>query len=200
MENEKTDKVQHKCAICSKAIHTDSSRFILVCEEHLPERKRADIVIRSAEKKDEEIIEKIEESTILEHEEDVDEEEWEKKWEGLDVKKIVAEVDKRVVGFVEYCKTVNTHEEVVLMAVDFAVLPDFQAVGVGSRLFEELKKICKEMNLDKLYVSVTSNNIPSIMFHLKHGAKIHSVENMKKEEPKRWGIKGKQSMSFVYDL
>lgn len=120
-------------------------------------------------------------------------------WSGIETKQIVAEVGGKIVGFVEYCKTVNPHEEVVLTTTDFAVLPEFQTHGIGKALIDELKQIAKKMSLSKLYMSTTSNNIPSIMFHLKNGAKIDHVEEIE-EEPERWGIKGKYSIAFVYYL
>jgi N-acetylglutamate synthase-like GNAT family acetyltransferase len=173
----------YKCAVCGKYACNEHSKISVTCKEHLTKSEKLNVKIRYAREKDENVIEEIEDGVILEHEEEIDEKEWERKWKGISLEKLVAEVDKRIVGFVEFCKTVNPHEEVVLMVTDLAVIPEFQDQGIGSMFFKELKKVTKESGLTKLYVSVSSNNIPAIMFHLKNKAKINhiliNIENYK---------------------
>jgi ribosomal protein S18 acetylase RimI-like enzyme len=187
------------CSVCGKHVCSSHSKIQVICNSHRKAVNATKIEVREATKKDHDVIGNIEDS-ILEHEEyEGSDEYWEKLWEGIEKNTLVAIVEGKVVGFLEYCKTVDPHERVSFSTVDFTVNPCFQGLGVGKALFENVIKIARKEGIEKVYASTAANNLPTILFHLKNGAEIHGVESIG-TPVERWGIKTDKSVSFVYSV
>lgn len=194
-------EAQYLCSICGDLVCSEHSKLLLGCKAH-SEKKELDreVKIRKGRKQDEERLEEIEEQTIIEHQiEDIDEEEWEKKWQGIETESLVAEVNGELIGFVEYSKAVSHHEEPVLTVTDLAIDPNYQGYGIGKKLIESLKKEARKKNVERVFVSCSSDNILALYFHLKQGALIYDAER-KEKISSRWGIEGKQLIALVYKV
>ena len=196
---------QHRCPVCGKYVCVEHSLISVICKNHIktaPKSLQPKVIIRDARKEDKEILEKIEDSTIWEHigitEEET--EEYEKMWENIERYTIVASIGEKVVGFLEYHIGVDPHEQPAIMVTDFAVLPEYQGCGIGTKLFEELKRRARKKRIKKIYVNTSCDNIPAIIYHLKRGAKIFSIKELEERKKGRWGIPRMYEFSFLYEL
>jgi ribosomal protein S18 acetylase RimI-like enzyme len=112
----------------------------------------------------------------------------------------VAEVEGRIVGTAEYQVGVDPHESLTLTVTDLGVLPEFQGMGVGGALVDELKRIGKKEGVERVYVSTTIDNIPAMVFHLTHGAKVFHVREDNWDGTGRWGIPTRFDIAFEYEI
>lgn len=83
---------------------------------------------------------------------------------------LIAELESESIGYivashkiVEY-RTRKTYE-----VQHMGVAPEHRSQGIGSMLIQELKKKCKELGCDSLYVSVYFKNNSGIRFYEKSG-------------------------------
>jgi ribosomal protein S18 acetylase RimI-like enzyme len=176
----------------------------VICKDHYvskPSKKK--INVRYATEKDKDILEEIEASMIWEHirpESYKSPEFSPKAWRHIKTNSLAAEVDKKIVGFVEYSMGIDPHEQPAISVTDLAVLPDYQGIGVGVEIFNKLKEIGKREGFKRIYISTTIDNIPTIIFHLRNGAKIFNLKETDSKSKGRWGIPTKYDISFVYEF
>ena len=79
---------------------------------------------------------------------------------------LVAEIDKKVVGYL--CATIIFDNCDILKII---VNQDFQRNGIGRELVLALKKICKGLNVKKIQLEVSVENIKAISFYENLGFK-----------------------------
>lgn len=193
---------QHSCSVCGQPVCVGDSAVSIVCKRHIrPKAIKGKLKIRPARKSDEEALEDLEDSVIWEHSESSEYEDYdEKAWKNLRKETIVAEVGGEIVGFVEYVMGLDPHESPSVTVSDFAVLPEYSGMGIGTALIGEVKKVAKKMGFSTVYSSITIDNIQALIFHLKNGAKIFSVKDTGSKGKGRWGIPTEYSLAFVYKL
>ncbi|MBC1936197.1 GNAT family N-acetyltransferase [Listeria grandensis] len=85
--------------------------------------------------------------------------------------KVVAEIDGKIAGILGYHSPIPLKTNQHVLDLDIAVHPDFQKHGVGSTLMEELFRIAKAENKEKISLRVLSTNEKAIQFYTKHGFK-----------------------------
>ena len=79
---------------------------------------------------------------------------------------LIAEIDKKVVGYL--CATIIFDNCDILKII---VNQDFQRNGIGRELVLALKKICKGLNVKKIQLEVSVENIKAISFYENLGFK-----------------------------
>lgn len=83
---------------------------------------------------------------------------------------LCAEQDGKIVGMALYFFTYSTWKGRVLYLEDFYVKPEFRKKGIGSRVFNELKKIAKAAKCGRFAWLVLDWNEPAINFYKKQKA------------------------------
>ncbi|MBC1778308.1 GNAT family N-acetyltransferase [Listeria booriae] len=86
--------------------------------------------------------------------------------------KVVAEIDGKIAGILGYHSPIPVPANKHVLTLDIAVHPDFQKNGVGSALMDELFRIAKAENKEKLLLRVLSNNEKAIKFYTKLGFQV----------------------------
>ncbi|MBC1575174.1 GNAT family N-acetyltransferase [Listeria booriae] len=86
--------------------------------------------------------------------------------------KVVAEIDGKVAGILGYRSPIPVKANEHVLVLDIAVHPDFQKHGVGSALMDELFRIAKAENKEKILLRVLSNNEKAIKFYTKLGFQV----------------------------
>jgi GNAT superfamily N-acetyltransferase len=87
---------------------------------------------------------------------------------------LVAEKDNEIVGLSFYWIRYSTWKGKFLFLEDFVIKEEYKRQGIGSKLFEETIKICKEHNLNGMIWQVLDWNSPAIDFYKKYDAEISS--------------------------
>jgi len=87
---------------------------------------------------------------------------------------LVAEKDNEIVGLSFYWIRYSTWKGKFLFLEDFVIKEKFRRQGIGSILFEETIKICKELNLNGMIWQVLDWNNPAINFYKKYHSEISS--------------------------
>ncbi|MBQ3511549.1 MAG: GNAT family N-acetyltransferase [Bacilli bacterium] len=83
----------------------------------------------------------------------------------------LAIMNNEIVGYlagsihVEYSYNTNTLAELDNMFI----LEEYRKYGIGTKLFNEFKKHCKENNIQELKVTASSKNLNAIKFYQKNG-------------------------------
>ena len=85
---------------------------------------------------------------------------------------LVAEKDNEIVGLSFYWIRYSTWKGKFLFLEDFVIKQEYRRQGLGSRLFEETIKICKELNLNGMSWQVLDWNKSAIDFYKKYNAEI----------------------------
>ncbi|MDA7728631.1 GNAT family N-acetyltransferase [Flavobacteriales bacterium] len=85
---------------------------------------------------------------------------------------LVAENNNRIIGLSFYWIRYSTWKGKFLFLEDFVIKKEFRRSGIGSKLFEETIKICKEHNLNGMIWQVLDWNSPAIDFYKKYDAEI----------------------------
>ena len=87
---------------------------------------------------------------------------------------LVAEIDGKIIGLSFYWIRYSTWKGKFLFLEDFIVKKEYRRKGVGSRLFEETIKVCKDLGLNGMFWQVLDWNTPAIDFYKKYNADISS--------------------------
>lgn len=58
---------------------------------------------------------------------------------------------------------------------DIRIDPLYQRTGIGSQLFDEVVKWCKEHNLKQLKIESQNNNVPACKFYAKKGCELGQI-------------------------
>ena len=86
---------------------------------------------------------------------------------------LVACVDKQIVGYL--AGTLNSqysYNNIVQAELDnMCIMNEFRKLGIGGKLFEEFKKICKENKINEIKVVASYNNLNAIDFYKRNGFK-----------------------------
>ncbi len=83
---------------------------------------------------------------------------------------LVAELDERVVGFID----VKVREKDVYI-YGIAVQPEFKEKGIGSQLLEKVVQIAKKEGKGALVLTVKESNTRAIQFYSKRGFSLREV-------------------------
>ena len=87
---------------------------------------------------------------------------------------LVAEDNNRIIGLSFYWIRYSTWKGKFLFLEDFVIKKEYRRFGIGSKLFEETIKICKEHNLNGMIWQVLDWNSTAIDFYKKYNAEISS--------------------------
>ena len=86
---------------------------------------------------------------------------------------LVACVDGKIVGYL--AGTLNSqysYNNIVQAELDnMCIMNEYRKLGIGSKLFEEFKKICKENGINEIKVVASYNNLNAIEFYKRNGFK-----------------------------
>ena len=83
---------------------------------------------------------------------------------------IIAEKGSEIIGVALYFYRYSTWKGRVLYLEDFIVKSQYRNTGVGTKIFDELKLIGKEKNVESIVWQVLNWNEMAISFYKKHGA------------------------------
>ena len=85
---------------------------------------------------------------------------------------LVAEKNDEIIGLSFYWIRYSTWKGKFLFLEDFVIKEEYRRHGIGSKLFEETIKICKQLNLNGMIWQVLDWNNPAINFYKKFDAEI----------------------------
>jgi GNAT superfamily N-acetyltransferase len=85
---------------------------------------------------------------------------------------LVAEKDNEIIGLSFYWIRYSTWKGKFLFLEDFVIKEEYRRRGIGSKLFKETIKICKQLNLNGMIWQVLDWNSPAIDFYKKFDAEI----------------------------
>jgi len=85
---------------------------------------------------------------------------------------LVAEKNQEIIGLSFYWIRYSTWKGKFLFLEDFIIKEEFRGKGIGSKLFEETVKICRELNLNGMMWQVLDWNTSAIEFYKKYNANI----------------------------
>lgn len=134
------------------------------------------INVRKAEKKDvPEMFRLIKELALYEKAPDevkVTVEELERDGFGPDAvyKAFVAESEKGIIGMALYYIKYSTWKGKCVFLEDLVVSQEYRQYGVGSKLFDAVVKVCKELGVRKMDWQVLDWNEPALKFYKKYNA------------------------------
>jgi ribosomal protein S18 acetylase RimI-like enzyme len=80
----------------------------------------------------------------------------------------VAETEGNIVGMALYYTKYSTWKGKAIYLDDIIVSESYRRYGIGGKLFEEVIKVCKEMNVRKIDWQVLHWNEPAIQFYKKY--------------------------------
>lgn len=203
---------QYKCAIDGKYVCCECARFVPVSKKHLVKPTKLNIEIKVLDKmrqnpKDRTIFEALEEMTECPPPEEIDlEEEWQPSSEyayghrEYNVKTMAVHVNGEHAGYLDFVFTIDPEEEMSIQFWETAIHPKFQGAGLFSAMMKKLKKIARENNVKRLYVSNENDNLPAIIANYMLGGKILYTKGAYKGEKARFGIPRRNDLIFVYEL
>tara|TARA_B100001758_G_C18393170_1_gene604209 strand:+ start:1593 stop:2159 length:567 start_codon:yes stop_codon:yes gene_type:complete len=102
---------------------------------------------------------------------------------------LVAEHKNTIVGLSFYWIRYSTWKGKFLFLEDFIIKAEYRNFGIGSKLFEETVKVCKELRLKGMNWQVLDWNSSAIAFYKKYNSDISSD----------W-LNGKLTMSQINDI
>lgn len=84
----------------------------------------------------------------------------------------VAMVDEQVVGLLySYRLQRIDRKQDSMFFYEIEVDKEFRNLGIGSRLIEELKELCRKENIMKMWVGTNRSNLPAMRMYTKTGGK-----------------------------
>lgn len=110
---------------------------------------------------------------------------------------IVAELNKKVVGFCRYIDTNNFTKDVPDIDCELLsiyVKPELKFKGIGTKLFKSVVNEFKNKNKKKMIIWCLKDNEPSKKFYTKMGGKIIKEKIIKIEEKEYYEV------GFVYNI
>lgn len=86
---------------------------------------------------------------------------------------LVACVDGKIVGYLAgTLYSQYSYSNIVQAELDnMCIMNEYRKLGIGSKLFEEFKKICKENKINEIKVVASYNNLNAIEFYKRNGFK-----------------------------
>ena len=86
---------------------------------------------------------------------------------------LVACVDKKVVGYLTgSLNSQYSYNNIVQAELNnMCIMNEYRKLGIGSKLFEEFKKVCKENKINEIKVVASYNNLNAIDFYKNNGFK-----------------------------
>lgn len=86
---------------------------------------------------------------------------------------LVASVDQKIVGYlVGTLNSQYSYNSIVQAELDnMCIMNEYRKLGIGSKLFEEFKKICKENRINEIKAVASYNNLNAIDFYKHNGFK-----------------------------
>ena len=87
---------------------------------------------------------------------------------------LIAEDKNQIIGLSFYFFRYSTWKGKLLFLEDFIIKEKYRRSGVGSMLFKETIKICKDLKLNGMSWQVLDWNRPAINFYKKHNSEINS--------------------------
>ncbi len=86
---------------------------------------------------------------------------------------LIACINEKIIGYLagtlnsQYSYNNNIQAELDNMCI----MNEYRKLGIGSKLFEEFKKICKENKINEIKVVASYNNLNAIEFYKRNGFK-----------------------------
>ena len=87
---------------------------------------------------------------------------------------IIAEKDSEIIGLALYFYRYSTWKGRVLYLEDFIVKREYRNTGIGTKIFDDLKKTCRDEKVKSIVWQVLSWNESAIKFYNKHKAKFNN--------------------------
>ena len=86
---------------------------------------------------------------------------------------LVACVDGKIVGYLAgTLYSQYSYNNIVQAELDnMCIMNEYRKLGIGSKLFEKFKKICKENKINEIKVVASYNNLNAIEFYKRNGFK-----------------------------
>ena len=86
---------------------------------------------------------------------------------------LVAVIENKIFGYlIGSLNTQNSYNKTIQAELDnMCVLEQYRKLGIGSKLFNKFKEICKENNISELKVVASYKNTNAIDFYKKNGFK-----------------------------
>lgn len=84
---------------------------------------------------------------------------------------LVAVVENKIIGYlIGSLNTQNSYNKTIQAELDnMCILEEYRKLGIGSKLFNKFKEICKENDINELKVVASYNNKNAINFYKKNG-------------------------------
>lgn len=87
--------------------------------------------------------------------------------------------NKKVIGFVLAYKLQRYDEKNDMIYIhEVGVLEEYRRLGIGKKLMEYVKDICKEENLSKIFLITNKSNIPAVSLYESSGGKATEDDNV----------------------
>ncbi len=84
---------------------------------------------------------------------------------------IVAERDKKIIGFIYY----TLFQKNAVLIVALGVLPEYHGCGIGNALVAQVEKFAREQKRQRLLVVTTNDNLPALAFYQRAGFQLFEV-------------------------
>lgn len=86
---------------------------------------------------------------------------------------LIACINEKVVGYLAgTLNSQHSYNNTIQAELDnMCIMSEYRKLGIGSKLFEEFKKICKENKINEIKVVASFNNLNAIDFYKKNGFK-----------------------------
>jgi len=156
---------QYRCPSCERDLPLNEARMMVTCAAHSPEDDLA-FVVREAKPEDLHAVEEICDRALGETEIDS----WERTFDVVDGKNLVAEVDGKLAGLLSLA---FFRGDVVIVLM--SVYPDFQGKGLGEALLKAAVAFSREKSLKFIRVAVSNDDIPLLYFYQRHGFVIENI-------------------------
>ena len=85
---------------------------------------------------------------------------------------LIAEINSKIVGMAFYYIKYSTWKGKCLFLEDFIVTKKFRSQGIGKKLFEEIIRIAKKLEMNRVMWQVLDWNSEAINFYKKYNANI----------------------------
>ena len=89
----------------------------------------------------------------------------------------VAEVEEVVVGYLagSICEQISYITETFAELDNMCINEEYRRFGIGTLLINELKKYCKEINIQNIKVTASAKNSRAIQFYMKNGFEDYNI-------------------------
>lgn len=156
-----------KCSVCGQLLCGEHVQLRTICPECVKKTKLEYTIEQiSSEEKKKEICEFV--RRFWGEEEQLT---FDRRFKVTELPGHVAKLEDKVVGFVS---TAEVGEAIIIVAL--GVLPDYQDLGIGKRLVEQVEEEAVRRKKKKLLVSTSNDDLPALAFYQTLGFQIYEVK------------------------